>query len=95
MQEVVVNNKTQDSRLGKQASKHLYKIFDLIKVNMNYMSNLFLGLASVFILTACVTPPKPPECKGEFIPVNHFEQKSSSTVKSGKLISCNGGAVHG
>lgn len=62
---------------------------------MEYKRKFIYGILATSILTACASAPKPPECKGEFKPVNPLEQKSTSTANSGRLISCNEGVTHG
>lgn len=48
------------------------------------------------LFTGCaLSPPKPPECKGEFKPVNATESKIPSDDNSGKVVRCNEGVAYG
>lgn len=54
------------------------------KAFMRTLAYLFaLGL-----IAGCSTPPKPPECSGEFRPVNKIEQKGAALSVSSKLALC-------
>jgi len=48
------------------------------------------------LMAGCSTlPPKPPECKGEFRPINIVEQKGASFNGTGKVVRCEDGGKHG
>jgi hypothetical protein len=57
------------------------------------------ALACLFVMgvvAGCgVIPPKPPECKGEFRPVNVVEQKGASFDGTGRIVRCEDGGKHG
>jgi hypothetical protein len=52
-------------------------------------------VAWMFLLTSCASAPKPPECKGEFRPVNIMDKKNVSLKNVNKIVRCNEGDLHG
>jgi hypothetical protein len=40
-------------------------------------------------------PPPPPDCKGEYRPVNPTEQKGASFDATGKVVRCEGRGLYG
>lgn len=68
---------------------------------MRYGFNLMLSLLLSLALVGCqfinkVTGrPNPPECKGEFRPVNPVQQQGASFDGSGKVVSCEEISHHG
>lgn len=54
-------------------------------------------LGGLMLLSGCLfsKAPKPPECKGEYRPVNVVEQKGASFDGTGKIVRCEDGGRHG
>lgn len=53
-------------------------------------------LVAMFSLTliGCASAPPPPECKGEFKPVNQLD-KNAEIKSEIKVARCSGGEMHG
>ena len=47
------------------------------------------------LLPSCAIAPKPPECKGEFKPVNVLEKKNVTLNSANKIVRCDKGDSHG
>jgi len=57
---------------------------------------IIVVMALLCAFTGCAfSPPKPPECKGEFKPINVVENKITVIDKSSKIVRCNEGGVYG
>lgn len=52
-------------------------------------------VAVLSLLWGCASGPKPPECKGEYRPVNVERQKGASMDGTGRLVSCEEEWPHG
>lgn len=46
-------------------------------------------------LSACVSAPKPPECTGEFKPVNQLDTKGQKSLEAEKVVSCRKDMLNG
>jgi hypothetical protein len=46
-------------------------------------------------LLGCASAPKPPECKGEFKPINVIEKKATKLHSGSQVVSCTKGDLHG
>ena len=53
-----------------------------------------LALLMAGVLTACANAPKPPQCKGEFRPVNAATMQANRTALQAAAMHCNGGGQH-
>jgi len=50
----------------------------------------------VMFLVGCASAPKPPECKGEFKPVNiGYMDKKAQSNSNHKIVRCDEGELHG
>lgn len=52
-------------------------------------------LAALSLLWGCASAPKPPECKGEYRPVNVERQKGASMDGTGRVVRCEEEGAHG
>ncbi|MFA7351241.1 MAG: hypothetical protein WC009_10795 [Methylotenera sp.] len=48
-----------------------------------------------FGMAGCASAPPPPECKGEFKPVNKIEKNNAEISSAIKLVRCGEGELHG
>lgn len=60
----------------------------------NQVKELVLVAVFALALIGCASAPPPPECKGEFKPVNQLE-KSTEIKGAIKVARCSGGEMHG
>lgn len=57
---------------------------------------IIVAMALLCSFAGCaLSPPKPPECKGEFKPINVLENKITAIDKSSKIVRCNEGGAYG
>lgn len=56
---------------------------------------VMIGLVSISGCSALSRAPKPPECKGEYRPINIVEQKGASFDGTGKIVRCEDRGQHG
>lgn len=59
---------------------------------MNKKGVLLLLVCGMF---GCSSAPKPPECKGEFKPVNAIEKNRAEISGATHMVRCNEGELHG
>lgn len=64
---------------------------------MPHIKNFLMLMVYVSLLSGCIfsKAPKPPECKGEYRPVNVVEQKGASFDGTGKIVRCEDWGRHG
>lgn len=55
----------------------------------------FLFVMLLAFLAGCASAPKPPECKGEFRPVNLDVRKDTAAIQTQKIVKCNEGISYG
>ncbi len=60
------------------------------------MKNKGMVILIVMFLAGCASAPKPPECKGEYRPINigHMDKKVQGNSNT-KVVRCDEGNLHG
>lgn len=67
-----------------------------MEYKMENNKSLYVSIIAACMLTGCAYfAPKPPECQGQFKPVNVPLEKDSVLENTSKVVRCNEGDLHG